>query len=275
MSPGLPVGAALLLAGCAPHVVTSGLAPRDLRRDGVDLAPVVLVADLPAPPLPPPAPPGLIEQGMELPDLPDPTVLDPVAHGPFLRNDFVGNIRFGGGFVRTGAVAFEVRSRLIELNEEDPYRVQGSRWLSDTLTSLLADRGVPYRALPTFDAPAPEHVPLRGLHPEDGRDNVNIPRTTLRPVPRVGGEGLVLVPYLRSYYTHTGGWFLGQQFGCLGGARVDVLVVLYDGSTPAWWMEATGRRLGNEGSPSRAALDQYLLDAESEVAAQLARGLLR
>jgi hypothetical protein len=88
----------------------------------------------------------------------------------------------------------------------------------------------------------------------------------------------VLVPYLRNYLFHNGGWFLGQEWGCTGGARVEVLFVLYDTRTgaAAWWMDATGRHIQPlQGQPSRAESDQYLRWSELQVEEQLAAGFLR
>jgi hypothetical protein len=252
----------------------------DLKRDGVAIAPVQLVRDLPAPPLPPVPPPGEIEDGLVIEDLPPPTVLDPVADAAFLRNDFLGNVRFGGGYVRTGDVALEVRARLVEFNQQDVYATQGARWLADTVAGALDARDVDARPLAAVPVLAPERVPYRGVHPEDGHDNVNLPRSGLRPQPTepLAGAAWVLVPYLRAYYTHNGGWFLGQQYGCLGGARVDVMLALYEAETgrPVWWMEATGKHIQPmNGQPTRAELDQYLLWAEDQVEQAVARGFLR
>lgn len=132
-------------------------------------------------------------------------------------------------------------------------------------------------------APPPERVRLRGLHPDDGHDNLNLPRTVLAPgpvpaIPEGLGARWLLVPYLRSYYVHNAGWFIGQDEGCMAGARVDVFLVLYDlaEGRAAWWMEATGRHIQpHVGQPSTAEQEQYLLWAEEQVERALRRGLFR
>lgn len=283
--------ALLTLIACGPRVPTaydvSGEGPDwgDLRRQGVAVAPVVFVRDLPAPPLPEPPAPGRIEEGVQVEFLEEPTHLDPVRDAAFLRNDYVGNVRFGGGFVRTGDVALEVRARLIEFSAQDAYAELAGRWLADSVAAALSERDVPARPIDLRVVPPVEHVARRGLHPDDGRDDVNLPRTDLRPLPLpedaragAGAEPWVLVPYLRSYYTHNGGWFLGQQYGCMGGARIEATLVLYDVATgrPAWWMSALGRHLQpRRGQPSRAELDQYLLWAEDQVELAFREGLFR
>lgn len=280
------------VAACAKHdpVVTSGPLDaemiRAVRAEGVSIAPVVRMQDLRAPPLPVSAAVGQIEAGLLEGEahLPPPSVLDPdnPRDAAFLRNEFFGNIRFGGGFVRTGDVALEVRARLIELGVDERYASDGSRWLADVIPSVLDATNVPVRAAAPGLSPVPERRRFRGLHPEDGHDNVNLPRTDLVPTELVPAESTgprwVIVPYLRSYYTHNGGWFLGQAFGCTAGARVEALVVLYDtvSGRPAWSMPLVGRYIQpQKGQASTAEMDQYLLWAEDKAEAQLSRGWLK
>ena len=279
----------ILLAGCVKHVpaVTSGPVDpglaRAVRTQGVSIAPVVVLQDLPAPPMPAASAPSAIEQGLREGEeqLPDPTVLDPTSprDAAFLRNEYLGNIRFGGGFIRTGDVTLEVRARLIELGLEDRYREEGVRWLGEMVPEALADLKVPVDAPAAARAPVPERRRFRGLHEEDGHDNVNLPRSELAPIPvEPFGNGYVLVPYLRAYYTHNGGWFLGQTWGCTAGARVEAFLVLYDAGTgrPAWSAALTGSHIEpRNGQPSTAEMDQFLLWAEGQAREQLERAWLR
>lgn len=285
----------LVVAACAKRepIVSSGRVDADVvravRSEGVSIAPVVRVQDLPAPPIPPSLAMGEIEarlhEGEE--HLAAPSVLD--VNNPrdaaFLRNEFFGNIRFGGGFVRTGDVALEVRARLIEFGLDERYGADGTRWLTAAIPRVLDAAKVPVGAPAPAVAPIPERQRFRGLHPEDGHDNVNLPRSELVPTALDAGARTtlassrwVIVPYLRSYYTHNGGWFLGQTFGCTAGARVEALVVLYDtvSGRPAWSMPLSGRHIqAQKGQASTAELDQYLLWAEAKAEAQLARGWLK
>ena len=265
-----------LLLGCVrhPEAETSGAR---VHPKALLVAPVVKVQDLPAPPIPPLGKPGEIEAQLVQENLPTPTILDPVQDAAFIRNAYIGNILFGGGLIRSGDVALEVRSRLIEFNQQAEDATQGTRWLHDTLAGVLDEKKVDWKPIDAPNpVPVPEWVAFRGLHPEDGHDNVNIPRTNLRPTDWTAAPpGDVLIPYLRAYYTHNGGWFNGQQYGCLGGARVEVFLVLYHNGRASWWMEGTGRYFGNEGSPSRAELDQYLLYAEDQVEWQLEKQIFR
>ena len=280
--------ALVLFVACGKKPVTAwetGEVPRPgLRESGLAVAPVVRLAEVPAPPLAPLPPPSRIEDGLADANLPSPTVLDPVADADFLRNEFAGNIRFGGGFVRTGGVALEVRARLVELGEQDRYDAQGRAWLDAAVDALLDAVKVEARDAAAPEAPPPiDRLATRGLHPEDGTDNLNLPRTTLAPRDAgraldAAGAGYLLVPYLRSYYTHNGGWFLGHESGCMAGARVEALLVLYDAATGkvVWSLDALGKHVQDrQGQASRAELDQYLLWAEDQVERQLERGFLR
>lgn len=261
----------LLLCGCATlaRVQVGG---EISRPSAVALSPVVVVSDLPyavaVESVAPDAIEAVVADGQEAP-----TVLDPVADGAFLRNDFVGNIRFGGGLIRTGSVALETRARLIQLQKPDALRQQGVDWLKGAVARLWSGADS-VSAAPAPAAPSFHYQMARGTDEEDGHDNVNLPRTTLIPQPIAGALGKVLVPYLRAYYTHNGGWFLGQRWGCMAGARVDVVVVMYDDGRPVWWLEAAGRSLDSgTAQATTAELDAHLLDAERQVEAALAKQL--
>lgn len=258
-----------------------------LAKEGVELLPTVLVADQPAPPLPPLRPMTEIESRLLLGEehLGTPTVLDPAdpQSAAFLRNDYVGAVRFGGGLIRTGETALEVRARFIEFSAQDELRVQGAAWLDETARALAGTARVPVLAptAPPFAPPPMQRKPVRGMNELDGRDNLNLPRVALEPAAATAdgaGARWVLVPYLRGYVMHNGGWFLGQEWGCTGGARVEAYLVLYDRRTgqAAWWQGATGRYLQEmKAQPSRSQMDQFLLWAEDDVETAFSRGFLR
>lgn len=269
---------ALVLVGCERHVARVVEGGELVKPATVHVSPVVFVQDLPGVPVPDVLPvsevEALVGDDGQLP----PTVLDPAVHGAFLRNDFVGNIRFGGGFVRTGAVALETRGRLIEPTASDALRAQAVSWLTSATTTALAERHVAYDTATAAPAGlAMRWQPVRGEDAEDGHDNLNLPRTTLVPLPiDPGAAGAWLVPYVRAYYTHNGGWFLGQRWGCMAGARVDVELVLYQDGRPTWWLELTGRSIDERTAQATTAeLDQHLLNAEDQVEAALRKGLFR
>lgn len=252
---------------------------------GFVLSPSVVVADQPAPPLPPPHAPTEIEKHLLEGDahLATPTVLDPANPeiAAYLRNDFVGILRFGGGLVRMGETALEVRARLVEFHQGEELRKQGTAWLDGVVSEILRGAHLSPAAVHEVGAPPVNRANTRGSNELDGRDNVNLPRVAVSPAamaPAAEGPRYAVVPYLRAYYAHNGGWFIGQEWGCSGGARVEALLVVYDRQTgqPAWWQVATGRHVEEmKAQPSRAQLDQYLLYAEGQVEESLERGFLR
>lgn len=273
----LPV--VILAAACTRAEVRVEQFGAAVRPANVTVSPVVVVSDIGG------APAVVIGAVTEVESLvgddgqAPPTALDPVKDAAFLRNELIGNVRFGGGFVRTGAVALETRARIIEAQPSDALRAQGTAWLSRATSAALRAR----RVVNEPAAKAPENLalswlPVRGEDPEDGHDNLNLPRSHLVPVALdpAGMPGTWLVPYLRAYYTHNGGWFLGQRWGCMAGARVDAEVVLYVDGKPVWWMEATGRSLDERTAQATTAeLDQHLLNAERQVEDALSKGLFR
>lgn len=257
-----------------------------LAYDGVELLPTVLVEDQPAPPLPPLKPLTEIEARLRRGEehLGIPTVLDPAVSesAAFLRNDYIGAVRFGGGLIRTGETALEVRARLIEFSAQPELRQQGAAWLEETARAVLAGAKVPLLApAGGFVAPPVTRRSVRGFNEEDGHDNLNLPRVAIEPAvadAAVGGPRWVMVPYLRGYVMHNGGWFLGHEWGCPGGARVEALLVVYDrrSGQPAWWQSATGRHIQSmKSQPSRAQMDQFLLWAEDQVELAFEKGFLR
>ena len=275
----------ILLLGCGAQKTwqsDGGQRRSDARDGGLLVAQVVGMWELPAPAGAPASGPSPVEQNLDEAHLPTPTVLDPVVDGPFLRNEYAGNVRMGGGMVRTGAVALEARARLVEFGLQAELQEQGRRWLAGAIDQALDDRGLVHTGV-VVTPTVPVRVPTRGMHEDDGTDNLNLPRLELQaPVmPTLEGDHAarwLLVPYLRSYYTHNAGWFLGQQNGCMGGARVDTFLVLYDrqSGSVVWSMAATGRHIEpHKGQPGRAELDQYLLWAEGKVEAALHDALFR
>lgn len=285
-----------LLAGCA-HVPTShrgggyDVAARSFRKDGVALAPVTFVADLPAPPLTPPGEPSAVQVQLEVGDPgPPPTVLDTAdpQHAAFLRNDRVGNVRFAGGFVYVDGRGVDVRTRLIELGYDAEYRQQAEQWLKAVVDDALAKRRLPVARVPGMPLPGPDRLPSASPKQILGQDDANNPVTALRPQPltleqrqawaaAAGGRTVLLVPMVRTFLTHNGGWFLGQTWGCRAGERVELLLVAYDLGTgePIWWHAPFVQRFERTSTPSSAEIDAGLAEVRRDVEKQLRKRLLK
>jgi hypothetical protein len=158
---------------------------------------------------------------------------------------------------------------------------------------MLKDLSLPTMAWPASTPPCASNgdaegtlafsrLPTRGLHPDDGNDDINAPRTALAALPlgrcmhEVTPPDVLIVPVVRTYLTHNGGWFVGQAWGVPGGARVEAHLVFYDGKSGAVLREASalGRvLLEGRSQPSAAELDAALLEAEMRVVKGLSRAL--
>lgn len=207
---------------------------------------------------------------------------------PFYDGLFVGNVQHLGGVVLSDddSGALPSRSKEFRLSAAESYLSQGKAWLDQTLAGVLEARKVAFVRLPDVGAagvPAPTRTRRRGSDENDGSDNVNLPRFDLAPGGwspdlSLGAVPAVLVSYLVVYYTHNGGWFIGQRWGCGAGARIRVFTVLYDATTGValTWRDSEARSIDKyEASPNQAELEDLLMAAESAVARDLLDNLLR
>jgi hypothetical protein len=267
----------LVILACHAHHPAHGAPPPSLRRVG--LSAVQFVHDVPAPVEVLRATPAPLRKALD-DGLPPATLLDPERDGAFLRNEYTGVVQFGGGFVREGDVALETRARYVAFAEQQPYADLARNWLHEAVQDALDARGIATEPVTVGQVPL-TRVPRRGSHPDDGVDNVNLPRLELTPgpiAPRADGPEWIVVPLLRAFLAHNGGWFRGQTHGCMAGARIDALVVLYDArrGTPVWWHEATGRHMDERtAQATRAQLEDYILEAQADVSRTLRRRILR
>ncbi len=212
--------------------------------------------------------------------------------GAFEAGVFVGHLHMAGGYIVVESErGMQVRSKEIAFHERERYRRLASKWLASALRSALAWRridAVEIGALPREAIARPKKREVRGSGRFDRRDDQNLPRFDLVPLrlskaqrsalPDVGGASYLLVPFIVDYYSHNGGWFVGQTYGTGGGARIRVFWALYDtldGSVVRWG-DISGRRIdAHVFSPNSTQIDDYLLAVEEAVARKLRRRLLR
>lgn len=149
----------------------------------------------------------------------------------FNANQFTGEIFFSGPMItdNNGLVHSEKR-RLANRSE------YATRIIAE-LRRRIETAPLPRSTKSALAAPA---LPLsieksiaREKHPADGTDNVNLPRMQFDvrwDTARAANvsPGLYLVPIVRHYYGHTGGWFNGQTFGCGAGVRISVAAYIFD-----------------------------------------------
>ena len=160
---------------------------------------------------------------------------------------FVGNVVHSGGYVYAGVDGAEgeadeaglpVRSKEFTLNAEAEFEPLARSWLDAELFAAVSAVTTPQRLpAPSAPLPAPIRRVRRGTDPADGTDNINLPRFDLEPAPVTdlsllpAGVDWVVAPTVVLYYSHNGGWFIGQRMGTGSGARIRVFWTIYDTKT--------------------------------------------
>ena len=197
----------------------------------------------------------------------------------FHRGYLVGNIWFTGGYELMPEEDNQVRSVGVEIKEVEPYATQVRQVVGDSFARLLGEHQIAWQPIETSVERAvrpPRQTPLRGSGPFDGHDNQNLPRFELQPQPLDVGElpelppgtATVLVPTVVQYYTHNGGWFVGQNMGCSAGARMRVIWSLHDatdGRVLTWGDVGVQHQQEYYYSPNSAELQDYQLIVEAEL----------
>ena len=217
-------------------------------------------------------------------------IVDTGDQDPFRAGVYVGNLVFSGGFVtEQHEVGLQNVSKNVALEAEDTYREQ----VADLVDGMYVDaldrrRKLQWQRVTLGPGDLVPHQmrPVRGTHEEDGHDNVCLPRFDLEPSPLPSealsavpdGVDVLIVPFVVIYYTHNGGWFLGQTYGNSAGARIRVFGVNYDpeSGTPLGYMDATTRFLHEEVfQPNSSQLEDFAIFAEKAMEKQVRRHLFR
>ena len=201
---------------------------------------------------------------------------------PFADNLTIGHLHHEGGFVAENKHGSQVRSKKVTLQNEDDMKTLAQQWVDERFTHILKARGTVVESMPPieerFGAPKKENI--RGSTPRDGKDNISLPRYHLKPTPLnkellnalTDSGDVLIVPYVVHYYTHNAGWFVGQTWGCSGGARFRVFWTAYDLKTgqvisyqdiDAWELS---QRIHQ---PSRTQLEDFQALTEKRVAQAL------
>ena len=277
----------LLLLGCSSvEVLVRQGPPSDLGGQRIAVAPAVVQALFVKAPeaLPEPLPKPEGEA--------DDAVILPTRNAAFEAGYFVGHLHLAGGYVviKTDR-GMQHRSKTIEFSEQERYLKLASDWVEKSIHSALTWRRiefVPVEALAMEAVALPKKRELRGSASSDLRDNQNLPRFDLEPtpldetmraaLPDLGGAPLLLVPYVTTYYSHNGGWFVGQTYGTGAGARIRLMWAIYDTTDGRVlrWGEIQARHLEPyENSPNSTQVDDYLMIIEEALTKELRRRLLR
>ncbi|MDF1562513.1 MAG: hypothetical protein P1V51_05695 [Deltaproteobacteria bacterium] len=268
---------ALLLGACSSVdlIVRQG-PPSDFEVQRIAVAPPVVLARF----VEAAAPPGIDAEA------------PPIDHPVFEAGYYVGHLHMAGGYVVVESErGMQYRSKTIAFNDEARYRGLATEWLERAVDDALIWKRINHlgiEPLPDEAVPLPRKREVRGSRPLDLRDNQNLPAFDLEPgeldearraaLPDLKGAPLLLIPFLTHYYSHNGGWFVGQTYGTGAGVRLRIFWALYDVSTGRTlrWGEIQGRHIEPYvNSPNSTQIDDYLLEAEAEVSKELRRRLLR
>ena len=199
----------------------------------------------------------------------------------FRDGSYVGNVVMSGGYVleNNGDAGIQTVSKNYELNSIETYRETVADWVDVTFAKTLDTRKTIWRRVDARPE-TPIRRPVRGSHPLDGTDNINIPRFTLEPsaIAPMDDVDVVIVPLVVHYYTHNGGWFIGQEKGCGAGARFRLLWTVYDAASgaPLAWRDVDQRSVEEYLFQANSAqLEDLLIEVEDGVRKDLHRQLLR
>ena len=198
---------------------------------------------------------------------------------------FIGNIRFSGGFVVVEVDGgMQNRSTNIDFEGEEKYAAQILEYTNDTFAAALERyQVVPLEPLDPSAWPLPVRRAVRGTDKlDDGHDNQNLPRFTLKPIPWTSRPEVpadvqaVVAPLIVHYYSHNGGWFYGQRFGSTAGARLRVFWTLFDAQTGAvlsWGDIETKATQHGLFSPNSAQIEDFLISVEEQMGREVSRRL--
>ena len=207
----------------------------------------------------------------------------------FTAGLFVGNVNHSGGYIYAGVdgagelteeAGLPVRSKEFTLNAEAEFEPLARAWLDAEIFAALSDETTPLRLpAPSAPIPAPIRRVRRGTDPNDGTDNINLPRFDLEPVPITDlslmptGIDWVVAPTVVLYYSHNGGWFIGQRMGTGSGARIRVFWTIYDTKTGGVvsYGDLEARSLSPYVlTPNKGQLEDLIIQSEEKI-----RGLMR
>lgn len=197
---------------------------------------------------------------------------------PFMDGVYVGNVVHSGGYVQeaVGDYGQQTHSVEFDFSAQETYAEIAVSFAQTALQQGLSANGASIE-LALQQGAWPVKTPLRGTHPADGTDNVNLPRFTLMPpeIPAWSGGDHMLLSWVVSYYSHNAGWFYGQHMGSKAGARGRVFWALYtpDGK-PVAWADLDSRYLYSKiFQPNSAQTEDALIQVEKQLTEALEQSL--
>lgn len=197
---------------------------------------------------------------------------------PFMDGVFVGSLVHGGGYVQEAVGDYGQQTHSVEFSfsAQETYAELAVSFAQNALQQGLTANGAAMELAPQQSA-WPVKIPLRGTHPADGSDNVNLPRFTLMPpeIAAWSGGDHKLFTWVVSYYSHNAGWFYGQHMGCKAGAHGRIFWALYtpDGK-PVAWADLDSRYLYSKVfQPNSAQTEDALIQVEKQLSEALEESL--
>lgn len=163
----------------------------------------------------------------------------------FNNNIYIGSIRFSGCIITNPSLKNMRQSEKRVFSMKDEFLQTMKQSVSSALLDELNRKNYDVREYAkTADAPFQikdiiryESIQDRNKYPEDGDDNINLPRIIYKPVSlndQVRNTFLnencdyLMVPVIEYYYGHNGGWFNDQLWGCPSGLRIACQILVYD-----------------------------------------------
>lgn len=216
-------------------------------------------------------------------------------HGPdqmFEAGDAVGFITHKGGFMHQAGAGGYVRSKEVTIEQHAEYRARVTRWTQGRVGQALSAAKInwrPFENTTALTVPKPLRNELLAVESPDGKDDVNMPYLEFSPADRWGSpplaslvppqgasEDAMLVPTVLYYYAHNSGWFLGQEWGCVAGARFRLLLALYrvrDGLLLSSQDLEARERIENVFNPDRTSIERALLALENKMTTAVTKAL--
>ncbi len=196
----------------------------------------------------------------------------------FMDGVYVGNVVHGGGYVQEAVGDYGQQTHSVEFtfSAQENYAGIAVNFAQTAMQQSLSENEAAFELAPPESA-WPVKTPLRGTHPADGSDNVNLPRFTLMPpeIPAWTGGDHKLFSWVVSYYSHNAGWFYGQHMGSKAGARGRVFWALYEPSgKPVAWADVDSRYLYSKVfQPNSAQTEDALIQVEKQLTEALTQSL--
>jgi len=163
----------------------------------------------------------------------------------FNKNLYIGAIEFSGCIITNTNLNNIRQSESRKYLSQNDFSTQASRSLSTAITNSLSKKKYSFREVSTQKEPRVilqnlieyDVVADREKLPEDGQDNINLPRLVYNPkaldeqARKILLEyncDYVMIPVIEYYYGHNGGWFNDQEWGCSAGVRMAFQILVYD-----------------------------------------------